>query len=64
MAQSSWPFENVDTSETQFSQWARNIGEGVRPDALNELEVYADSTGMQVKAKSGQAMVRILVNNS
>ena len=58
MAQSSWPFENIDTSETQFSQWARNIGEGVKPSALNELEVFADSTGMQVKVKSGQAMVR------
>lgn len=58
MAQTSWPFENIDTSETQFSQWARNIGEGVKTSALNELEVYADSTGMQVKAKSGQAMVR------
>lgn len=58
MAQTSWPFENIDTSETQFSQWARNIGEGVKTGALNELEVYADSSGMQVKAKSGQAMVR------
>lgn len=58
MAQSSWPFENVDTSETQFSQWARNIGEGVKTGALNELEVFADSTGMQVKVSSGQAMVR------
>ena len=58
MAQTSWPFENIDTSETQFSQWARNIGEGVKTGALNELEVFADSTGMQVKAKSGQAMVR------
>ncbi len=58
MAQSSWPFENVDTSETQFSQWARNIGEGVKPSSLNELEVFADSTGMQVKVKSGQALVR------
>tara|TARA_R110000796_G_scaffold39383_2_gene98255 strand:+ start:13158 stop:14153 length:996 start_codon:yes stop_codon:yes gene_type:complete len=58
MAQSSWPFENVDTSETQFSQWARNIGEGVKPNALNELEAFADSTGMQVKVKSGQLMIR------
>ena len=58
MAQTSWPFENIDTSETQFSQWARNIGEGVKTGALNELEVFADSTGMQVKVKSGQAMVR------
>lgn len=58
MAQTSWPFENVDTSETQFSQWARNIGEGIKSGSLNELEVFADSTGMQVKVKSGQAMVR------
>ena len=58
MAQSSWPFENIDTSETQFSQWARNIGEGVKTGSLNELEVFADSTGMQVKVRSGQAMVR------
>jgi len=58
MAQSSWPFENLDVSETQFSQWARNIGEGVKLSALNELEVFADSTGMQVKVKSGQALVR------
>ena len=58
MAQTSWPFENIDTSETQFSQWARNIGEGVKTGSLNELEVFADSSGMQVKAKSGQAMVR------
>lgn len=58
MAQTSWPFENVDTSETQFSQWARNIGEGVKTGALNELEVFADSTGMQVKVRSGQALVR------
>lgn len=58
MAQSSWPFENIDTSETQFSQWARNIGEGVKTGALNELEVFADSSGMQVKVPSGQALVR------
>ena len=58
MAQTSWPFENIDTSETQFSQWARNIGEGVKQDTLNELEVYADSSGMQVKVKTGQALVR------
>ena len=58
MAQTSWPFENIDTTETQFSQWARNIGEGVKRNTLNELEVYGDSSGMVVKAESGQAMVR------
>ena len=58
MAQTSWPFENIDTSETQFSQWARNIGEGVKQNTLDELEPYADSTGMNVKVKAGQAMIR------
>jgi hypothetical protein len=58
MAQTSWPFENIDTTETQFSQWARNIGEGVIKNAGNELEPFADSTGMVVKVRSGQALVR------
>lgn len=58
MAQTSWPFENIDTSETQFSQWARNIGEGVKKDTLNELAPSADSSGMNVKVASGQAMIR------
>jgi hypothetical protein len=58
MAQTSWPFENIDTSETQFSQWARNIGEGVIVGKGLELETFADSTGLNVKVKSGQALVR------
>ena len=58
MAQTSFPFENIDTSETQFSQWARNIGEGVKQSSGDELVVYADSTGMNVKVGTGQAMVR------
>lgn len=58
MAQTSWPFENVDTSETQFSQWARNIGEGVKQNTLNELEPFGDSSGMQVRVRSGQALIR------
>lgn len=32
-------------------------GSGINPDAYNEFEVYADSTGMQVKVKSGEALV-------
>lgn len=58
MAQTAWPFENIDTSETQFSQWARNIGEGVVDGKGFELEPYADSSGMVVKVKTGQALVR------
>jgi len=59
MAQSAWPFENIDTSESQFSQWARNIGEGVKgSSAGTELKAYGDSSGMQVKVPAGFAMVR------
>lgn len=60
MAQTSWPFENIDTSETQFSQWARNIGEGVKgSSSTTDLKPFADGTsGMTVKVYAGQAMVR------
>lgn len=59
MAQFSWPFENVDTSETQFSKWARNIGEGVKggPDDAN-LKPFGDDSGLQVRVGAGEAMVR------
>lgn len=58
MAQTSWPFENIDTSETQFSLWARNLGQGVIEGRANELEPSADGSGMNVKVASGQALVR------
>lgn len=59
MAQTSWPFANIDTSVTQFSQWARNIGEGVKPgSASTPLLVTGDGSGMNVKVAAGQAMVR------
>jgi hypothetical protein len=59
MTQTSWPFSNIDTSVTQFSQWSRNIGEGVKgSSATTDLKPYGDSTGMQVKVYAGQAMVR------
>lgn len=58
MAQTSWPFETIDTTETQFSQWARNIGEGVKgTSAGTELKVTA-GTGLVVNVAAGQAMVR------
>jgi hypothetical protein len=59
MAQTSWPFANIDTSVTQFSQWARNIGEGVKPgSAATPLAVTGDGSGMNVKVAAGQAMIR------
>lgn len=58
MAQSSWPFESIDTSETQFSQWARNIGEGVETGYDAELAVSATGLAMTVTVGAGRAMVR------
>jgi hypothetical protein len=58
MAQLSWPFESIDTSETQFSLWARNLGEGIIADRGFELEPFADSSGMNIKVKTGQSLVR------
>jgi len=58
MAQTSWPFEDIDTTETQFSLWARNLGQGVIKDRANELEVFGDSSGLNVKIKTGEALLR------
>ena len=58
MAQSSFPFENVDTTETQFSQMFRTLNAGVNgTPAGTELKVSA-GTGLQVSVALGQAMVR------
>jgi hypothetical protein len=58
MAQSSWPFENIDTTETQFSQFFRNLGAGVQgTPSGTELQVSA-GTGLAVDVGAGQAMVR------
>lgn len=59
MAQTSWPFENIDTTETQFSKWSRHIGEGI--DGVpgdNKLRPFGDDSGMQIRISSGEAMVR------
>ena len=59
MTQIAWPFENIDTTETQFSKWARHIGEGVNggPDDT-KLLVFGDDSGLQVRVGAGEAMVR------
>lgn len=61
MAQSSWPFESVDTTETQYSQvariWAGDSGVNGLPGGT-ELQPYADATGLNVKVRVGQANVR------
>ena len=69
MTQSSWPFQDVNTSETQFSRWARHIGQGVNGvPGDNNLKVVGDSSGMQVKVKvaggNSQALIRGHMYNS
>lgn len=60
MAQTSWPFENADTTEAQFSQLFRRLqtsGVSGTP-ATTDLKVTGDSTGMNVKVAAGYAIVR------
>jgi hypothetical protein len=59
MAQSSFPFENIDTTETQYSQMFRTLNNGVNgtPDG-GELEVDAAPAGLAVEVAAGQSMVR------
>lgn len=60
MAETSFPFENVDVSESQFSQFFRNFQDtgvqGVPGDS--NLLVSGDDSGLQVRVTSGQAFVR------
>ncbi|BAU99610.1 tail fiber domain-containing protein [Aurantimicrobium minutum] len=62
MTQSSWPFEGVDTTETQYSRLLRNIGQGVNGvPGDNNLMVYADSSGMNVKVKVAGGLSQAIV---
>ena len=59
MAESSFPFEDIDTSETQFSQMFRTIQNGVNgTTATDELQVVVGFAGLTVDLKPGQAMVQ------
>ena len=59
MAFSSYPFENIDTSETEFSRWSRNFNDGVKGTPLTtDLKPFADASGLNVKIYAGQALVR------
>lgn len=59
MAFSSYPFENIDTSETEFSRWSRNFNDGVKGTPLTiDLKPFADASGLNVKVYAGQALVR------
>lgn len=60
MTQSFYPLANSPILNTsQWSKLASNwLSSGVIKGALNSLQVYADSTGLQVKVKSGQAFIK------
>ena len=60
MAQTSWPFENADTTETQYSAlFAKLQTTGVGGDQNGtDLKVTQGVTGMQVVAAAGFAIVR------
>jgi hypothetical protein len=60
MTQTGYPLAStlVQTPQ-QWSNIAQNwLGTGVIKGKLNELSVYADSTGMQCKVKTGQAYMQ------
>lgn len=62
MAQSSFPFQSVDTTETQYSQLFRLLtprGHGINGvPGDNILKASANSSGMNVTVTAGQAIVR------
>jgi hypothetical protein len=59
MAESSFPWEDIDTSETQFSQMFRTVQNGVNgTTATDEVKVVAGFAGLTVDVEPGQAMVQ------
>lgn len=62
MAENSWPFASgsgTAVGEDQWSMMARLWADsGVVSGSGNQLEVYGDSSGRQVKVKTGRAVVR------
>lgn len=60
MAQTSWPFEDQNTTEVQYSDLFRRIqSSGVAGDPSgSELKPFGDSSGMVVKVPAGFAIVR------
>lgn len=60
MAQSSWPFENVDTSETQYSLLFRQLQDSgvIGLPTGSVLQVVGDNSGLQVRVSAGDAIVR------
>lgn len=59
MTKQYFPFDNAQVMEAQWSLMAKQwVQSGVFPGLMNELLVYGDSTGMQVKVKTGGGWVQ------
>ena len=58
MTQTSFPFEGIDTTETQFSQWARNFNSGVDDVPTGTGLQVTVGTGLAVNVAAGESMVR------
>lgn len=60
MAEQSFPFENIDTTESQFSQWARNFqSTGIKGSPTGtEVKVSAAGTDLNISVAAGQAFIR------
>lgn len=62
MTQTYFPFDSGQGSSVTEFQWQKMaqhwLATGVIRGQLNDLQVYADSTGLQAKVKSGQAFMK------
>jgi hypothetical protein len=58
MTQTSFPFEGLDTTETQFSRWARHFNSGVNDVPTGDAVEVSVGTGLAVDVEPGEAMVR------
>lgn len=58
MTQTSFPFEGIDTTETQFSKWARHFNNGVNDEPTGDALEVSAGTGLAVDVEAGEAMVR------
>jgi len=60
MAEQSFPFENIDTTESQFSEWATNFQEtGLQGSpAGTELGITVTGSDLNLTIAAGQAFIR------
>ena len=59
MAETSFPWEDIDTTETQYSQLFRQLNNGVNgTSATDEVKVVAGFAGLTVDVEPGEAMVQ------